>query len=210
MAARLSSRERMLAALSFEEPDYVPCCFSEFISLRNKCTGQQEFVDRQLEMGLDVVVDIEDPPVRHAGRNQGAGPRSDLGPCARRRVHPGARDQRARRYRARLGECQSDDRDVADPARVPRVSVGTPDRFGQAGIEDVVADIEYIIDLVGRDHVGLGSDLYGLEKAPKGLEEISRIPILTERLVQRGHSDEVILKFLGGNIMRVFEQVWQA
>lgn len=128
MAARLPSRERMLAALNFEEPDYVPCCFSEFMSLRNKCTSPQEFVDRQLEMGLDVVVDIEDPPVWHAGRDQGAGPRSDLGPCAREWVHPGARDQRARRYRTRLGECQSDDRDVAVATRIPCVSAGTPIR----------------------------------------------------------------------------------
>jgi microsomal dipeptidase-like Zn-dependent dipeptidase len=28
-------------------------------------------------------------------------------------------------------------------------------------------------------------------------------------LVERGHSDEVILKILGGNFMRVFEQVWK-
>jgi membrane dipeptidase len=57
--------------------------------------------------------------------------------------------------------------------------------------------------------VGLGSDLYGLQSSPKGLEDISKIPALTEHLVRRGHSDEVILKFLGGNFMRVFEQVWK-
>jgi membrane dipeptidase len=75
-------------------------------------------------------------------------------------------------------------------------------------VDDVVDDIEYVIDLVGPDHVGLGSDLYGLQTAPKGLEDMSKIPVLTERLVQRGHSDEVIAKFLGGNFLRVFEQVW--
>lgn len=76
-------------------------------------------------------------------------------------------------------------------------------------IEEVVADIEYMLDLTGPDHVGLGSDLYGLKSSPQGLEDISKVPILTERLVQRGHSDEVILKLLGGNFMRVFEQVWK-
>jgi len=75
-------------------------------------------------------------------------------------------------------------------------------------VDDVVADIEYVIDLVGPDHVGLGSDLYGLDKAPPGLEDISKLPVLTERLVQRGHSDEVILKVLGGNFLRVFGRVW--
>ena len=66
-----------------------------------------------------------------------------------------------------------------------------------------------MIDQVSPDHVGLGSDLYGLQAAPKGLEDISKVRSITEVLVQRGHPDEVILKILGGNFMRVFEQVWQ-
>ena len=74
--------------------------------------------------------------------------------------------------------------------------------------DDVVDDIEHVIDLVGPDHVGLGSDLYGLSSAPEGLEDISKVPAVTECMVRRGHSDEVILKVLGGNFMRVFEQVW--
>jgi membrane dipeptidase len=81
--------------------------------------------------------------------------------------------------------------------------------YNQGDLDDVVADIEYIMDLIGPDHVGLGSDLYGVERAPQGLEDISRLPAITRRLVQRGHSDEVILKVLGGNYMRVFEQVWK-
>ncbi len=76
-------------------------------------------------------------------------------------------------------------------------------------VDDVVADIEYVIDLVGPDHVGLGSDLYGLHNAPEGLEDISKVPAITGRMVRRGHSDEVILKVLGGNFVRVFEQVWK-
>lgn len=74
--------------------------------------------------------------------------------------------------------------------------------------EDVVADMEYAMELMGPDHVGLGSDLYGLETAPEGLEDISKVPAITEALVRRGHSDEVILKILGGNFMRVFRSVW--
>ena len=61
---------------------------------------------------------------------------------------------------------------------------------------------------MGQEHIGLGSDLYGLQLAPRGLEDISKIPALTKRLVERGHSDETILNFLGGNYLRVFEQVW--
>jgi membrane dipeptidase len=77
-------------------------------------------------------------------------------------------------------------------------------------IEEVVEDIEYALEIVGPDHVGLGSDLYGFhEESPPGLEDISKVPALTEHLVRRGHSDETILKFLGGNFLRVFEQVWK-
>jgi len=81
--------------------------------------------------------------------------------------------------------------------------------YAQDDLDEVVADIEYLIDTIGPDHAGLGSDLYGVEKAPKGLEDISKVSAITERLVHRGHTDEVILKVLSGNYMRVFEQVWK-
>lgn len=68
MAAGLSSRRRMLAALSCQEPDYVPCCFSAFQILRQKCTDSRDFIDRQIEMGLDAAVNIATPPVRHDPR----------------------------------------------------------------------------------------------------------------------------------------------
>ena len=61
----LSSRDRMLAALDGREPDYVPCCFSAFQILSQRCTDQREFVDRQLGMGLDVVLQVSTPPPRH-------------------------------------------------------------------------------------------------------------------------------------------------
>lgn len=82
--------------------------------------------------------------------------------------------------------------------------------FYKAELDDVIDDIEIALDAMGPDHVGLGSDFYGLELSPNGLEDISKIPAITKRLVERGHSDEVILKVLGGNYMRVFEQVWGA
>ena len=77
-----------------------------------------------------------------------------------------------------------------------------------ADLDDVVRDIETALEVMGPDHIGLGSDLYGLELAPRGLEDISKVPTLTRELVARGHEDETILKFLGGNYLRVFEQVW--
>jgi membrane dipeptidase len=80
--------------------------------------------------------------------------------------------------------------------------------LNRGDVDGVVAEIEYVMDVVGPDHVGLGSDLYGKEWAPVGLEEMSKLPALTQRLVERGHSDQTILRILGRNFLRVFEQVW--
>jgi membrane dipeptidase len=79
--------------------------------------------------------------------------------------------------------------------------------WNQPDIEAIADDIESAIQHVGEDHVALGSDLYSLDRAPRGLEDISKLPALTELLIQRGYSDETILKILGGNLMRVFERV---
>lgn len=81
--------------------------------------------------------------------------------------------------------------------------------FDKPDLDAVVADIELALEIMGPDHIGLGSDFYGYEHAPKGLAEISDLPALTQRLVARGHADEVILKILGGNFLRVFERVWR-
>lgn len=64
MATALSSRDRMLAAIGAETPDYVPCCFMLFGALRGQCSDQFEFVDRQLEMGLDAYVQLPMRPTR--------------------------------------------------------------------------------------------------------------------------------------------------
>ncbi|MGC9319542.1 MAG: uroporphyrinogen decarboxylase family protein [Armatimonadota bacterium] len=52
----MTSRERMLAALGCREVDYVPCSFMIFAALRGRCDSDEEFVRRQVEMGLDPVV----------------------------------------------------------------------------------------------------------------------------------------------------------
>lgn len=80
--------------------------------------------------------------------------------------------------------------------------------FAQRSIDTLVRDIETALDVMGPDHIGLGSDYYGFEFAPPGLEDISKVPAITDALVARGHSDEIILKFLGENYLRVFETVW--
>lgn len=81
--------------------------------------------------------------------------------------------------------------------------------FRQASLEAIVADIDFLVERAGPDHVALGSDFYGTGDAPVDLPDIARLPALTEALARRGYADDVILKILGGNYLRVLEQVWK-
>ena len=74
-------------------------------------------------------------------------------------------------------------------------------------VKDVVDHIEYIVGLVGADHVAIGSDYDGITTAPKELEDCSRMPNLTHELVCRGYSEVDIKKILGENLLRVFGQI---
>jgi uroporphyrinogen-III decarboxylase len=54
----MSSRERMLAALAGERPDYVPCAFMLYTALSRQCRTDAEYVERQVAMGLDAFVHV--------------------------------------------------------------------------------------------------------------------------------------------------------
>jgi len=57
MPESMSSRDRMLSAIECGTTDYVPLCFMIFSALRRGCAGPIEFLERQLELGLDTVVE---------------------------------------------------------------------------------------------------------------------------------------------------------
>lgn len=61
---KFSSQERMLMALQNKEADYLPCSFMLFSALEEKCRDQFEFIDKQLELGLDVKVELPELPIR--------------------------------------------------------------------------------------------------------------------------------------------------
>ena len=75
-------------------------------------------------------------------------------------------------------------------------------------LDAAVDDIETALDIMGEDHIGLGSDLYGYQLATPELEDIAKLPNLIHALIKRGHAEETIVKFLGANYLRVFEAVW--
>ena len=74
-------------------------------------------------------------------------------------------------------------------------------------LDDVIDHIDYIADLIGVDHVGLGADWDGVEVLPVGIENIAKLPSLTKKLIERGYSQRDIRKILGGNFKRVFKDV---
>lgn len=77
----------------------------------------------------------------------------------------------------------------------------------ETSVSDVVDHIEHVIELVGIDHVGIGSDFDGISSAPTGLEDVSTYPNLIEELLRRGLSEQDIRKVCGENLLRVWSEV---
>lgn len=77
-----------------------------------------------------------------------------------------------------------------------------------ASLDDVLDHFDHVVALVGVDHVGVGSDYDGVgDSLPTGLKDVSAYPNLIEGLLKRGYSEEDIRKILGGNVLRVWEDV---
>jgi len=85
---------------------------------------------------------------------------------------------------------------------------GIPEFYpANSTLEHVASHIIYIGNLIGFDHVGLGSDFDGITETPKGLEDVSRYPDLFAELLRRGVSDGDAAKVAGGNVLRVWKDV---
>jgi membrane dipeptidase len=72
--------------------------------------------------------------------------------------------------------------------------------------EKIIEHIDHAVKVAGADHVGLGSDFDGATM-PIGMEDASKLPKITDALLKKGYSESDIEKILGGNILRVMEQV---
>jgi len=100
-----------------------------------------------------------------------------------------------------------------------------------ASLDDYLAAIDYLVNLLGIDHVGLGPDfmedmpeeilasaLKGLSTSEKekyfstkviqGFESISECPRVTSELLSRGYGMGQVKKIMGGNWLRLYEEVW--
>jgi membrane dipeptidase len=65
---------------------------------------------------------------------------------------------------------------------------------------------DHIVKVAGIDHVGIGSDFDGIPSVPIGMEDISKLPVLTYELLKRGYSEKDVRKILGENFMRAFAE----
>jgi membrane dipeptidase len=72
--------------------------------------------------------------------------------------------------------------------------------------EKIIEHIDQAVKVAGADHVGLGSDFDGATM-PLGMEDASKLPKITDALLKKGYSEADVQKILGGNILRVMEQV---
>ncbi len=99
-----------------------------------------------------------------------------------------------------------------DPSKVEReirqYQVKNPYVRGDAHI--VMDHIDHMIKTAGVDHVGIGSDYDGIPSTPRGMEDVSTYPVITELMLQRGYSEEDIHKVFHKNVLRVLKGAEEA
>jgi membrane dipeptidase len=86
-------------------------------------------------------------------------------------------------------------RDMVAQGKLPRVDW-----------TEIIAHIDHAVKLVGADHVGLGSDFDGADM-PYGMEDVSDIPQITNALLAKGYTPSDVRKILGGNTLRLMQDV---
>lgn len=88
-----------------------------------------------------------------------------------------------------------------------RANYKIENKVPEVQLSEVADHIDHVVELVGINHVGLGSDYDGVSDLPSGLGDVSTYPALIEELLNRGYSKEDIEKICNGNIFRVWKEV---
>jgi membrane dipeptidase len=90
----------------------------------------------------------------------------------------------------------------------PMPGARVPDSVMMA-VDDWVAVVDKAIQMVGEDHVALGTDFDGGPTLARGMRDVRDLPMITDAMLRRGYTEERIKKFWGGNLLRIFRQVGQ-
>jgi membrane dipeptidase len=77
---------------------------------------------------------------------------------------------------------------------------------GEGSIDDLVAHIIDVKERFGSDILAIGSDFFGIEKTPRGLEDVTKIPDLLRKLSEKGFSDNEIRGIAYENVLRVLRE----
>ncbi len=86
-------------------------------------------------------------------------------------------------------------REYVEQGKLPRVDFAK-----------IIEHIDHAVKVAGPDHVGLGSDFDGANM-PYGMEDATKLPKITEALLQKGYSEGDVKKILGENTLRVMTEV---
>lgn len=87
-----------------------------------------------------------------------------------------------------------------------RVAEEIDPEFGPANVQDFVDHIDYVVSLIGIDHVGISSDFDG-GGGIEGWDNAAETFNVTHELVKRGYTEEEIAKVWSGNLLRVWREV---
>jgi membrane dipeptidase len=86
-------------------------------------------------------------------------------------------------------------REYVEQGKLPRVD-----------FSKIIEHIDHAVKIAGVDHVGLGSDFDGANM-PYGMEDATKLPVITEALLKKGYSEGDVKKILGENTLRVMTEV---
>jgi membrane dipeptidase len=79
-------------------------------------------------------------------------------------------------------------------------------KLPRVGYEKIIEHIDHAVKVAGADHVGLGSDFDGANM-PYGMEDATKLPLITDALLKKGYSESDVRKILGENTLRVMTEV---
>ena len=75
-------------------------------------------------------------------------------------------------------------------------------------MEAIADHVEYIVEEIGIDHVGFGSDFDGT-KVPQDMADVAGLPMLLEALRNRGFKPAALNKIAHGNWLKVLKETWK-
>jgi len=114
-------------------------------------------------------------------------------------------EQRMKEHADELEALMDDYRE--DPGRVSRriMELWGQQSLARIPLQRFVDHVEYLVEVAGPSHVGIGTDFDGIPVTPRGFEDAKDFPAVTEELLKRGMHENVVRGILGENTLRVLD-----